>query len=325
MAKLTPDTIMSGSRLPPFVTAEINDNYQWSTPNLELQKAIDAVNKIKYPEIDSELFYWGNAMEGPIADACASRLDLPEPQVSGVPIFHTEIPLAVSLDRIVEGKGKTISSNPSQNIFVCNESQEIILDGPGAIECKNTSAFPTSEPELWRGPVQLQAQMMCADYKWGAVATLYRGCELRVFLFERHDATRKLIEEIAVEFDRRVKHYKKTGEKLWYPVVNCSDAATTYSRAENISTELSDDFEKTAAQILDNKNQIKKLTAENDQLSASIMEEMKEAETALAGSYIIDWKTRTYKATEEKIVAAREAYTKRSSTLTIKKILPSTL
>jgi predicted phage-related endonuclease len=62
----------------------------------------------------------------------------------------------------------------------------------------------------------------------------------------------------------------------------------------------------------------KELEVEIDALQTQIMSEMQDAEEAAIGSYRVIWPIRKYKATEERVVPAKEAREVRLKTLQIK-------
>ncbi len=64
---------------------------------------------------------------------------------------------------------------------------------------------------------------------------------------------------------------------------------------------------------------ITSLKAVNEKIQAQIMDEMGNASVGRTGDWIVQWKMRNYKAQPEKVVPAKDAYTIRSKTLTIKK------
>ena len=64
---------------------------------------------------------------------------------------------------------------------------------------------------------------------------------------------------------------------------------------------------------------IASLKAVNEKIQAQIMDEMGNASVGRTGEWIVQWKMRNYKAQPEKVVPAKDAYTIRSKTLTIKK------
>jgi predicted phage-related endonuclease len=70
--------------------------------------------------------------------------------------------------------------------------------------------------------------------------------------------------------------------------------------------------------ILENKQKISTLEEENQKAQTEIMNIMKSHTVAIAGNYQITWPQRSYKAQLAKIVPAKDAYTIRQSTLTIK-------
>ncbi len=90
------------------------------------------------------------------------------------PFFHTSLPLCCSLDGSAQGRGQVIVSDPDNGIYVVGQDS-ITLDGVGVLEAKLTAMEPEDTPPLWRGPIQLQAQMDIMQAKWGVLATLYKG------------------------------------------------------------------------------------------------------------------------------------------------------
>ena len=75
---------------------------------------------------------------------------------------------------------------------------------------------------------------------------------------------------------------------------------------------------KLAQRIVDNKLQLKVLEQSIASDEENIKELMGKSTKGIAGGYTISWPTRSYKAQPEKTVPAKEAYTIRQSTLTIK-------
>ena len=315
VSKVTPDTMLSASRLPAVMGLS-----KYQTPNDELLYSINAMKGEPRPDIENEAMRWGNAMEGMILAEAARRLELfdlvtEHPEAK----FHEALPLCCSLDGTAIGNGQLITSDPANGIYVVGQ-ESIVLDGMGVIEAKLTSNRPDDMPPLWRGPVQLQAQMDIVKAKWGAVATLYGGTELRIFLFAPHEDTLDEIDRVSTVFQQKLDFWKETGGIDYYPPQDPKDADRIWPKAaeELEPLPLGHTVETWAEQIIANKQEIADLQAQNDILEVQIKEQMKDNGLAIAGNYLIKWGMRSFKAQPEKVVPAKEAYLIRQSTLTIK-------
>jgi len=126
--------------------------------------------------------------------------------------FHDSLPLACSLDGSAVGEG-VITTSVERGIY-CMNADRIDLSGTGIIESKLTSAAPEDVPPPFRGPWQLQAQMMCTGHKWGVVATFYRGIELRLFVYQADEGMQKRITAAVHEFEDRKRN------RDWYPAAS---------------------------------------------------------------------------------------------------------
>jgi predicted phage-related endonuclease len=313
--KLTPDTMMSASRLPGLLGLS-----KYSTPNDELLLSVRALDGEKPPPLESEAAEWGNLLEMEILQESIKRLGLVLCELTHTkPLFHVEWPLCTSLDGTADGNGLVVTTDPDKGIFVVGQDQ-IVLEGWGVLEAKLTSQDAEDTPPLWRGPVQLQGQMAVLNAKWGAVCTLYRGTKLRIFLFERHQQTINAIEHAVKDFQRRLDIYKTTGELDHYPAFDSADANKLFPMASDSEVQLSPNAEELCQKILGAKEQIKELETQVGFYETSLKESMTTHSKGLAGKYRISWPMRHYKAQPERVVAATEARAIRQSTLTIKEI-----
>jgi len=315
VSKVTPDTMLSASRLPAVMGLS-----KYQTPNDELLYSINAMKGAPRPDIENEAMRWGNALEGMILTEAAKRLEVfdlvtEHPEAK----FHDALPLCCSLDGTAVGTGQLLTTDITKGIYVVGQDS-IVLDGLGVIEAKLTSNRPDDMPPLWRGPVQLQAQMDIIKAKWGCVATLYGGTELRIFLFAPHEDTLDEIDRICTVFQKKLDFWKETGGVDYYPPQDSSDADRIWPSAkeELEPLPLGHTVEVWAKQIIDNKAEIADLQAQNEILEVQIKEQMQDNGMAVAGSYLIKWGMRSFKAQPEKVVAAKDAYVIRQSNLTIK-------
>lgn len=313
--KLTPNTMMSASRLPGLLGYS-----KYSTANDELKLTCDALDGVEPEWQANEPADWGNRFELQILQQGCERLGLDNFNLEHTEAhYHPDLPLCCSLDGSAEGEGRTIFTDPDAGIFVIG-ADGITLEGMGVLEAKLTSQDKEDVPALWRGPIQLQGQMMVTGAKWGAVFTLYRGTHMRVFLFERHPATIETITEAVKEFQRRADIYKETGVVEYYPPASSSDANTVWSEGIDREIELDHQCEIWAQEIADTKEEINELKAFIEDRETKIKASMQEATKAKAGRYKISWPMRHYKAQPERVVPAKEATVTRQSTLTIKEI-----
>lgn len=311
--KLTDDKEMSASRLPGLLGFS-----KYSTPNDELQFSINAIDGKERPDIGNEAMGWGNTLEPVILSEAAKRLGITKFDTDIRKAFsHDLIPLSCSLDGTGEGEGQTITHDPSKGIYVVG-AESIVLNGTGVLEAKLTKTNPEDTPHLARGPIQLQGQMLVTGFRWGAVCVLYGGIELRVFLFDTHYETQQKIVGSVLEFDNKLVKYTKTKEIDWYPPESSKEVDRFYPYAKKEEVELDGNALELAQAIVHNKTLIRKAESEIDSAETQIKMKLGNAERGKAGSFYISWPMRSYKPSPEKITPAREAYSIRQSSLSIK-------
>jgi predicted phage-related endonuclease len=312
--KLTDDKEMSASRLPGLMGFS-----KYSSPNDELQFSINAIDGKERPDIGNEAMGWGNRLEPVILSEAAKRL--------GITDFNTEInkaythrsfALSCSLDGIGYGLGQEITTDPDKGIYVVGQDS-IELSGPGVLEAKLTKAMPEDTPHLARGPIQLQGQMLVTGHRWGAVCVLYQGIELRVFLFSTHHDTQKEIVKAVLVFENKLLTYRETGAIDWYPPASSKELDRIYPMAAGKEeVELPGNVGDLAKGILENKAAIRAAEASIEDAEKLIKAQLGQAERGRAGQYVINWPMRNYKAAAERLIPAKEAYSVRQSTLSIK-------
>jgi predicted phage-related endonuclease len=290
---------------------------KWSTANDELMAKIHAIDGNEPESISKEAFDWGNLLEGPILETAAARLNLTGLELEHGAHFAKDIPLACSLDGLADGGGQVIVPDPDKGIYVVGQ-ESIKLDGLGVLEAKLTSFDAEDLPPLWRGPIQLQGQMMIMDAKWGAVCTLYRGLTMRIFLFAPHKVTQDAITAAVIDFDRRLTLYKQTGEIDSYPIESNSDANLLYAQGSDKTITLPASSEESIRSILYAKEQIKELEELIDSETLTLKKLLETAEKGQTPNFEVSWPMRSYKATAERITPATPARTIRLQTLTIK-------
>ena len=312
--KLTDDKAMSASRLPGLMGFS-----KYSTPNDELQFSINAIDGKERPDIGNEAMGWGNTLEPVILIEAAKRLGITDYDTQiGHAYTHNAVALSCSLDGIGFGLGQEIFTDPDKGIYVVGQDS-IILSGPGVLEAKLTKMMPEDVPHLARGPIQLQGQMLITGHKWGAVCVLYQGIELRVFLFAPHHETQKEIIKAVLAFEHKLQTYRESGAIDWYPPETSKEMDRIYpTAATKEEVELDSTVAELAQVIVNNKAAIRMAEAGIDEAEKKIKEALGQAERGRAGQYVISWPMRNYKAAPERLVPAKEAYSIRQSTLTIK-------
>lgn len=314
--KLTDDKSMSASRLPGLMGFS-----KYSTPNDELQFSINAIDGKERPDIGNEAMGWGNTLEPVILEQAAKRLGITDFDTQIDKAFtHEVIPLSCSLDGVGHGNGQEITSDPDNGIYVVGQDS-IILDGPGVLEAKLTKTMPEDVPHLARGPIQLQGQMLVTGHKWGAVCVLYQGIELRVFLFAPHKETQAAIARAVHDFQDKLDKYTSTAEIDWYPPASSRELDRIYPTAANREeVELGQTVAELAHGILANKAAIRMAEASIEQAEKLIKQELGQSERGRVGQYVISWPMRNYKATAERLVPGKAAYSIRQSSITIKEL-----
>ena len=313
--KLTDDRMMSASRLPGLMGFS-----KYSNPNDELQFSINAIDGKERPDIGNEAMAWGNTLEPVVLAEACHRLGIAGKFDITVPYSHENLPLQCSLDGVGDGNGQEIFSDPDKGIFVVGQDS-IILAGPGVLEAKVTRTMPEETPHLARGPIQLQGQMLVTGHKWGAVCVLYQGIELRVFLFARHPGTQDAIAKAVKEFEAKLDTYRQTASVDWYPPTTSKELDKIYPAAADKETaELPPEAEQWAGVIMQAKADIREAEQSIDLAERKLKEMMGQSEIGRAGSVMIKWPMRHYKAAPERLVPAKEAYSVRQSTLSIKEL-----
>lgn len=316
VGKLTPDDMISASRIPALLGLS-----PYTTPNelLAEMMALDANEPRLNQFYGNEATGWGDRLEPTILKEACSRLGIIEADIDlKEPFFYNGVPLAASLDGMGNFSG-TFKHDPSKGIY-CIGADEIKVDGWGALEAKLTSADPEDQPPPHRGVWQLQAQMLCAGFEWGAIATLYKGIELRVFVYEAEPYQQGRIIDAIRDFEKR----RKTGDK--YPILSSEDGNAAFNKIDDgappIDLTNTQGGQQLALQLSDAKDRKRQAEWDIDQIEASIKEimgEHEEAFTEIAGrKYYIKWPMRKTRAKPETVVPAKPETVKRQKTLTLK-------
>jgi len=313
VGKLTPDNMISASRIPALMGLS-----PYTTPNELLAEVTGAITSSFN---GNEATSWGDRLEPVILDQAAQRLGLRNHEVNiDKPYFHDSLQLAASLDGLGVGNG-TIKTDAAAGIY-CVNAEEIDISTIGVMEAKLTSARPEDQPPPHRGPWQLQGQMMCGGFKWGCIATLYQGIELRIFVYQADAHIQRRIAEAVEDFEYK----RKSGEK--YPVLSSDDGNFAYADAdpdvEPLDLDTIQGAQRLAFDLSEAKDRKRQAEWDIDQIEASLKEIMgdnTEATTVIGTTrYIIKWPMRKTRAQPEKVVPAKPESISRQKTLSLKMI-----
>jgi predicted phage-related endonuclease len=316
MGKLTRNDALSCSQLPALLSVDAYGK----TPNDVLRRCIDAINGVDDDFQVNEAMAWGSLLEQQILEVAADRLGMTLTHGFDEAFVATGVPLQCSLDGMVTStERRVINTDPDAGIYVLTAAGSLEVDQIGILEAKLTSFRAEDSPPLHRGPLQLQGQMICTGATWGAIATLYQGTEMRIFVFARHDGTVDAITRAAHDFQARLDTYRNTGVSEWYPLESPEDGSRTFPEARRaVAVDLPDD----AATLVDTLKAcdevIKGAEAQKAMITATLMDMIGDAEAGRAGRWLVNWGSRAYKAQPEKVVPAKDAYVVRAKTLTIK-------
>jgi hypothetical protein len=139
-------------------------------------------------------------------------------------------------------------------------------------------------------------------------------------LFGIHPGTLEMITAMSRDFQARLDHWKETGEIAYYTPTDGERWPTSRGEypVQEQAVQLDTSAELLAKKILSANATIKQAEADKESAEKELKEIMGQATKASAGLYDISWPIRSYKAQPEKVVPAKDAYTIRQSTLTIK-------
>lgn len=313
VGKLTRDDIASAS-LSPWI---LND-YKYGSRNEKLDTCISAKHGKPTRFQQTLIQRMGDVLEAPCIKEACNILGLTDVQTDiNVVAKHPYLLFEASLDGMAYADNITVKEDESRGIYL-PEATEVKLDGQGIIENKITNSYPENPPANWRGVLQLQAQMECAGVEWGVLSVLYQSTTFRVFVYKRDPAFADRLAEAVEDWNRRVK------EEDYFPFEildeSRNDGVLVHPEAtQDEVIDLDMLCEDHAKQIMLCDEAIKNAKENKQRATAALMEAMGNHSKAKAGDFTISWGMTHYKAKEEKLVPAKEAYSVRRKSLTIKK------
>lgn len=317
VGKLTSDTKLSGS-LAPALMGQSHPSFGMSRNDL-MAKTLNARGHSNYKTqtfSGSEAADFGNEFEGTIIKKAAQRLAIEKFNSEVTAVYDYEDLFSVSLDAIFYNEVMDIEA--TDNIFLMNGKDTMRLEGNGICESKLTSVHYTETPPPYRGPWQLQMQMMCYGATWGVIATLYQGTRLVLNVYEADPVMQSQLIEAAKDF------YQRLDGPDWYPAMDSGDGARTFAQGEDhlpaIDLEPIADL---ALQYYDAKRAARAAEALAKSIEPKIMDAMGNHEVAYLNDetgekmFELTWPTRAYKAQPEKTAPPKPARIERQKSLSL--------
>lgn len=314
VGKVTTIQKMSASRLP-----NIMGFSPWSTPNDELDTTIRARKEgVHHYEIQiGEAADWGNEFEDQIIRTAARRLGLKKLKLDYPEAYNYKDLLQASLDGGAIADDLVINTDVANNIYVMNSGDSITLQGKGVLEAKLTRVAPSDVPAAYRGPIQLQGQMLCTGAQWGVIATLYQGVNLYIYVYKADPEMQQKIIMACSDFERRVR------DEDWYPAMSAAEAADMKGDApEDVEMDADNDLQEKIERLAHLRTELKAYEALVKDLQLDIMNGMGEANICNAGRYKVTWPVRRIKAkpAQTKEIPAVEEHWARAQTLKLEEL-----
>tara|TARA_S200002703_G_scaffold134844_2_gene123531 strand:+ start:453 stop:1457 length:1005 start_codon:yes stop_codon:yes gene_type:complete len=235
MPKLSPDNHLSGSAVAAYL-----GHSPWSDAYDVIKRARDSEAGIPRPELDNLQIAVGNALEDTILSEGCKLLGL-DPDEIGTHSHkeakkHPLMELYYSDDglySIDEEEPMSIDTDADRGIFVMTRNGSYDISGKVVFEAKFTTASPSDDgPPLFRGPIQLQAGMMCHGADTGILFTLYGGRKLTAHIYPAHRDTQTHIKRAVVDFEKHMK------DGTWPLPHSPEEAAKLFPQPEESEPEL---------------------------------------------------------------------------------------
>ena len=330
--KLSPDNHLSGSVLPAYM-----GHSPYQTPYDCLERARAHNNGEPRPELDSLPADVGTAVE-PVILARGCKLLGIDPgliknyQEDGEDAAkrHSDLELYYSDDGIINlEQPLKIYSDVGAGVYVMNADSEITLHGKVILEAKFTTVpKKPSDPPLYRGPIQLQAGMICHEAQFGILYTCYGGRTIEVNIFEKHDETVKQIYAAVNDFETHMEN------GTWPEPTTAEDYSWKYQEPDpEPEIDLGSSLEGPVLDFQNGVQDIKKGQEAKEKAALDIMAALGNhkvgiIQTNTGQSFKATWPWRTTKAKPPSlcphcdgiIAEAKPETTKRQKTITIKEV-----
>lgn len=207
MPKLSPDHHLSGSTLAAYM-----GHSPWQDAYDVVMRARDSLAGIPRPELDTLQIDMGDAAEN-VTLKWGCRMVGLDPDEIGTYSFkeakkHYKMPLYYSddgLHSIPEDEPILFKTDEAAGIFVMTQTGTLEASGTVVLEAKyTTTPQREDDPPLYRGPIQLQAGMMCHHADVGILFTNYAGRKITAHIYNRHNKTEQAIERAVQDFERHM-------------------------------------------------------------------------------------------------------------------------
>ena len=313
VGKLTKDSMASCSILP-----VIFNKSPYQTPNEALDRCIRARKgeDIRSGEQQSMIQKMGDKLEPLILQLCAEELGLYNLDTNiTTPVQHESLPLMGSIDGTAYADNLIIK--PDGETIFTEDGEPIVLQGKGILESKATAVYPPEDgvPADYRGVLQCKGLMSATNCDWAVVAVLYRSTMLQLYVMRRDFAFEKELAEVITDFDNRIF------TEEYYPPTTSSDAARVFSEPDEALSHSFASEDEHLFETIDSANkQIKMLQELKDEAILKIQNKMGQATIGVHPKWQVKWGSKSYKAQPEKIIPAKDAYTVRNKTVSIKRL-----
>ena len=333
MAKLSPDNHLSGSALAAWMGYS-----PWQDAYDVVLRARESLEGKPRPELDSLQVDMGDATEDVTLQRGCRLVGLDPAEIgtySHAPGMqaakkHPMMELYYSddgLHYIPEDEPITFKTDEAAGIYVMTRSGELEASGRVILEAKfTTAAQREDDPPLYRGPIQLQAGMMCHNAGVGIIFTNYGGRKLTAHIYMQHRDTQTAIKRAVQDFERHM------ADGTWPEPRTAEEAAKLHPATKEKEEEIELDADlaeavrnhQAALDAIKNAEEIKAAT--QAQLMAALGENSRGKIIAGNTLYQVSWPVRNYKAKPAErcatcstiIKPATEAKSVRQKTISIK-------
>jgi len=281
-----------------------------------LKRAIDDKHGIPSDFKSTNRMATGDLLEPVLIKEAARRLGITDIDADiDYKIEHPLLPLEASLDGLANAKDIIVKEDADTGIFLPHATK-LTLNGQIPIECKVSSEFPQSEPPTWLGVHQLMTSMEILDAEYGILIVLWQGTDFRIYVYKRQPDYAEKLKEVVLDFDHRVENEE------WYIPECPEDAYMIFDTAKEDDSVmiLEEDVVEDIDQYMTLKDVANRAEMAADLCLTNLMVSMGNHPKARSADYKVDWGTRNYKATEEKITPAKEARSIRLKKPIIKRI-----
>lgn len=207
MAKLSPDDHLSGSQLAAYM-----GHSPWQDAYDVLLRARESLEGKPRPELDSLQVDMGDATEDVTLQRGCRLVGLDPDQIATH--SHTEAkkhPLMKlyysddGLHSIPDDEPVTFKTDEAAGIYVMTRSGQLDVSGKIVLEAKfTTTPQRENDPPLYRGPIQVQAGMMCHGANTGIIFTNYAGRRITAHIYPSHFQTQSAIKSAVNDFEKHM-------------------------------------------------------------------------------------------------------------------------